>query len=55
MQSNKINFKGQNIFIGIDVHLNSWSGQSQPASAKLQNLFEELTAFYVSHQIKSCF
>ena len=25
MQSNKINFKGQNIFIGIDVHLNSWS------------------------------
>lgn len=25
MQSNKLNFKGQNIFIGIDVHLKSWN------------------------------
>ncbi len=24
-QSNKITFKGQNIYIGIDVHLKSWS------------------------------
>ncbi len=24
-QSNKIDFKGQNIFVGIDVHLKSWS------------------------------
>lgn len=25
MQSNKINFEGQNIFVGIDVHLKSWN------------------------------
>ena len=24
MQSNKISFKGQNIFVGIDVHLKTW-------------------------------
>lgn len=24
-QSNKLDFKGQNIYIGIDVHLKSWS------------------------------
>ena len=24
VQSNKLNFKGQNIYIGIDVHLKSW-------------------------------
>ncbi len=25
VQSNKLNFKGQNIYIGIDVHLKSWN------------------------------
>lgn len=25
IQSNKLNFKGQNIFVGIDVHLKSWN------------------------------
>lgn len=25
MQSNKLDFKGQNIYVGIDVHLKSWS------------------------------
>ena len=24
MQSNKISFKGQNIYVGIDVHLKTW-------------------------------
>jgi hypothetical protein len=24
-QSNKLDFKGQNIYVGIDVHLKSWS------------------------------
>ena len=24
-QSNRISFKGQNIYVGIDVHLKSWS------------------------------
>ena len=25
VQSNKKDFKGQNIFVGIDVHLNQWT------------------------------
>ena len=25
LQSNKISFKGQNIYVGIDVHLKTWS------------------------------
>ena len=25
MQSNELNFKGQNIYVGIDVHLKSWT------------------------------
>ena len=24
-QSNTLNFKGQNIYVGIDVHLKSWT------------------------------
>ena len=54
-QSNKINFKGQNIYIGIDVHLKSWHvtimtdfgfkrKHSQPASASM--LFEHLKNNY---------
>ena len=54
-QSNKINFKGQNIYIGIDVHLKSWHitimtdfgfkrKHSQPASASM--LIEHLRNNY---------
>lgn len=54
-QSNKINFKGQNIYIGIDVHLKSWHvtimtdfgfkrKHSQEASASV--LFEHLKNHY---------
>lgn len=25
VQSNKLDFSGQNIYVGIDVHLKSWS------------------------------
>ncbi len=25
VQRNKLDFKGQNIYVGIDVHLKSWS------------------------------
>lgn len=25
VQSNKLNFKGENIYVGVDVHLKSWS------------------------------
>lgn len=55
IQSKRINFKGQNIYVGIDVHLKSWhvtvlteSGfkrkHSQPSSAPL--LFEHLQKNY---------
>lgn len=55
VQSNAINFKGQNIYIGIDVHLKSWSvtiitqsgykrKHSQNPSAK--ELFEHLKKHY---------
>lgn len=55
LQSKKINFEGQNIYIGIDVHLKSWHvtlltdfgykrKHSQAASASV--LFEHLTKHY---------
>ena len=55
VQSNGINFKGQNIYIGIDVHLKTWSvtiitqsgykrKHSQNPSAK--ELFEHLKKHY---------
>lgn len=54
-QSNKINFNGQNIYVGIDVHLKSWSvtiltesgfkkRHNQPSSA--QSLYEHLKRHY---------
>ena len=54
-QSKEINFKGQNVYIGIDVHLKTWSvsiitesgytkQHSQPSSA--QTLFEHLKKHY---------
>lgn len=55
LQSKSIDFKGQNIYIGIDVHLKNWSvtiltdsgyhkKHSQVASAKV--LFDHLKAYY---------
>lgn len=55
LQSKKIDFEGQNIYIGIDVHLKSWHAtlltdfgykrkHSQVASASV--LFEHLTTHY---------
>ncbi len=55
VQSNGINFEGQNIYVGIDVHLKSWSvtvltesgykrRHSQKSSA--QELFEHLRKHY---------
>lgn len=54
-QRNKINFNGQNIYIGIDVHLKTWSvtiltesgykkRHSQPSNA--QSLYEHLKNHY---------
>ena len=36
MQSNTINFKGQKIYIGIDVHLKSWSVTIMSSSTTLK-------------------
>lgn len=36
MQSNKLDFNGQNIFIGIDVHLKSWNVCIFTASVKMK-------------------
>ena len=56
VQSKAISFKGQNIFVGIDVHLKTWavtvltesggykSAFTQPASSK--SLFEHLAKNY---------
>jgi len=55
MQRNKISFKGQKIFVGIDVHKDSWrvaiapevgviKGHSQKPSA--QELFDFLNKHY---------
>ena len=61
LQSNKISFKGQNIYVGIDVHLKTWSVTillkdsnykktfTQPASPEgtLRALEEELPRRYL--------
>ncbi len=55
VQSKELNFEGQNIYIGIDVHLKTWhvtiitesgykQNYSQPSSA--QSLFEHLQKYY---------
>lgn len=36
MQSNKLDFNGQNIYIGIDVHLKSWNVSIFTASVKMK-------------------
>ena len=55
VQSNNINFDGQNIYIGIDVHLRTWhvtimtsSGYKRSHSQKssAQELFEHLKKHY---------
>ena len=64
MQSNKISFKGQNIFVGIDVHLKTWhvttlteSGYkysfAQHADAK--DLFDRLNRKFPEAHFKSAY
>lgn len=64
VQSNKKDFKGQNIFVGIDVHLNQWtvtvlteSGYmkkfSQPSSPK--SLFDHLRRNYPGGTYKAVY
>lgn len=64
MQSNKISFKGQNIFVGIDVHLTTWHATavteggfkhqfSLPADAKA--LFNTLNKKFPGAHFKSAY
>ena len=64
MQSNKISFKGQNIYVGIDVHLKTWhvttlteSGYkysfAQHADAK--ELFDRLNKKFPEAHYKSAY
>ena len=64
MQSNKISFKGQNIYVGIDVHLKTWqvttlteSGYkysfAQHADAK--ELFDRLNKKFPGAHFKSAY
>ena len=64
MQSNKISFKGQNIYVGIDVHLKTWhvttlteSGYkysfAQHADAK--ELFDRLNKKFPEAHFKSAY
>ena len=55
MQSNKISFKGQKIYVGIDVHLKKWSvtvitekglKRTHPQKADAKELFEFLNRHY---------
>lgn len=44
MQRNKISFKGQKIFIGIDVHLKSWNVAVAPEVGVAKNYQQEASA-----------
>ena len=55
MQRNKISFKGQKIFIGIDVHKNNWDVaiapeigivKRHPQKASAKELFDFLKKHY---------
>ena len=53
-QSNRISFKGQNIYIGIDVHLKSWSVTILSETSVLKRMSQEvdpdaLHRFLISH------
>lgn len=44
MQRNKISFKGQKIFIGIDVHLKSWNVSVAPEVGVVKNYQQDASA-----------
>ena len=64
MQSNKISFKGQNIFVGIDVHLKTWHVTSVTESgcrysfaqqSDATELFDRLNKKYPGGYFKSAY
>ena len=55
MQRNRISFKGQKIFIGIDVHKNTWQvttltetgmKKTHPQKASAKELYDFLNRYY---------
>ena len=64
MHSNKNSFKGQNIYVGIDVHLKTWhvkmlteSGYKYSSSqhADARELFDRLNRKYPDAHFKSAY
>ena len=64
MQRNRISFKGQKIFIGIDVHKNSWQvttltetglKRTHPQKASAKELFDFLNRHYPEGEYKAVY
>lgn len=64
MQRKEISFKGQSIFIGIDVHKNSWSvttlteaglKRTHPQKASAKELFDFLNRYYPEGEYKAVY
>lgn len=64
MQRNEISFKGQTVFIGIDVHKNSWSvttlteaglKRTHPQKASAKELFDFLDRYYPEGEYKAVY
>ena len=64
MQSNKISFKGQNIYVGIDVHLKTWHVTTLTESgckysfaqhADAKELFDRLNKKFPEAHFKSAY
>ena len=52
VQSNKLNFKGQNIYIGIDVHLKSWNVCVYVGGLKIKPFSQTPSAAVLKSQAK---
>jgi len=64
MQRNEISFKGQKVFIGIDVHKNNWSvtaltetglKRTHPQKASAKELFDYLNRYYPEGEYKAVY
>ena len=64
MQRKEISFKGQKVFIGIDVHKNSWSvttlteaglKRTHPQKASAKELFDFLNRYYPEGEYKAVY
>lgn len=60
LQINKLDFKGQNIYVGIDVHLKSWSVAILSENAVLKNFVQDpspevLHKFLVKNYPNACY